>query len=1008
MKRYEKSEKDTASFMPTPNTVENTAAVGSLGDASAQTASENPKKANKKPLTPKQQERALRRQKKKLRKAEKKEARRKKKEAKKNRFVLYDPSKMQGFTLSLPIGYFLRFFSIGFSLFGVLWLFCDAFALTQVQAIPLLLYCVGMVSAFSMLFIGKWLTLAGFGLLLAWVGGFFAFCGNLLTFYVSGVGKVFNAMMYRLTEEGFAAAGSITLPDFGGLPYDGSRETILTYGGVFALATVFALVFAAFSAKRTRLFPMLILGGGLCMVCFTYNLCRTNWGIACVLAGLCSAVVLSAYDKAYKFHKQSKKSRAYSGYSSALAGLLALLIAALPAAAMQTSWREIEFISRPIEEARTLITTILTGGNPAYNKMNTLNERRSNKLENVEFENVTLFTVESPVNHVVYLRSWIGGDYDYVNDEWVALSSTDYSTMLRLLTCESSGFTGDQVTYDLYSLLSSEFTDGTFQERGYLSNPKFGYAAAFVDIEYVNNTGLLFVLPSAYVSPYGVYEYGSRTEYYSNAVSLHADGMWTSGWFNLKKSYTTAGVLPSYYTVNYGETAARQVTYYQLLIDEVTALHQKNIVEIDRALADFRQKLDSQGLSEFSTDALKQYLEQDRNGKARWYNRYVRLVREYSEYVADAYSAYPTESQGIRTLLKELKPDLEKATTTHDKVMVVIEYLTGHYSYTYTPTQPENPKSGALDAFLTETKDGYCVQFASAATLLLRAAGLPARYVQGYVASEFSSHLTDDGGLSYTAKVKDTDAHAWVEVYIDGLGWRTYEATSLYYDSLYYVDAGDTTHPGETNTSRPQVTTTRPVPETTAPVTSATELPADTTADDGITSAGQVDMAQILRIAIGLLVIGLLTFLLLWQVKRARKVVDGRRHFIERSIYGTFEEKSDFDRVAAVLCDSIFEVHAIVGNRPYVGELPGEFAARIDRLPENATLRQQRLHGRLLLLPNTMSEIMVLLQKQEFGKALNRQELEVLGSYLSALIDSEYASLNIFKKIWYRYIRFMI
>ena len=75
---------------------------------------------------------------KKLRKLEKKEAKRKKKEAKRNRFVLYDPQKMQGFALSLPIGYFLRFFSIGFSLFGVLWLFCDAFALTDVSALPLL------------------------------------------------------------------------------------------------------------------------------------------------------------------------------------------------------------------------------------------------------------------------------------------------------------------------------------------------------------------------------------------------------------------------------------------------------------------------------------------------------------------------------------------------------------------------------------------------------------------------------------------------------------------------------------------------------------------------------------------------------------------------------------------------------------------------------------------------------------------------------------------------------
>ena len=84
--------------------------------------------ATEAPQSLKQLERAEKRRLKKLRRAEKKEARRKKKEEKKNRYVLYDPAKMQGFTFSLPLGYFLRFFSIGFSLFGVLWLFCDAFA----------------------------------------------------------------------------------------------------------------------------------------------------------------------------------------------------------------------------------------------------------------------------------------------------------------------------------------------------------------------------------------------------------------------------------------------------------------------------------------------------------------------------------------------------------------------------------------------------------------------------------------------------------------------------------------------------------------------------------------------------------------------------------------------------------------------------------------------------------------------------------------------------------------
>ena len=60
---------------------------------------------------PSKEEKKQKRLQKKQRKAEKKEARRKKKEALKNRYVLYDPAKMKGFTFSLALGYFLRFFS---------------------------------------------------------------------------------------------------------------------------------------------------------------------------------------------------------------------------------------------------------------------------------------------------------------------------------------------------------------------------------------------------------------------------------------------------------------------------------------------------------------------------------------------------------------------------------------------------------------------------------------------------------------------------------------------------------------------------------------------------------------------------------------------------------------------------------------------------------------------------------------------------------------------------------
>ena len=69
--------------------------------------------------------------------------------------------------------------------------------------------------------------------------------------------------------------------------------------------------------------------------------------------------------------------------------------------------------------------------------------------------------------------------------------------------------------------------------------------------------------------------------------------------------------------------------------------------------------------------------------------------------------------------------------------------------------------------FLAEGR-GYCVHFATAATLLLRMNGIPARYVSGYTADITPGEVTD---------VPDYAAHAWVEVYLDGYGWYPVEVT---------------------------------------------------------------------------------------------------------------------------------------------------------------------------------------------------------------------------------------
>jgi transglutaminase-like putative cysteine protease len=83
------------------------------------------------------------------------------------------------------------------------------------------------------------------------------------------------------------------------------------------------------------------------------------------------------------------------------------------------------------------------------------------------------------------------------------------------------------------------------------------------------------------------------------------------------------------------------------------------------------------------------------------------------------------------------------------------------FEYTLTP-----PALGAqpVDEFLFETREGFCEHYASALTVLLRAAGLPARVVMGYQGGE----LNAIGGYYI---VRQSDAHAWTEVWLEDEGW---------------------------------------------------------------------------------------------------------------------------------------------------------------------------------------------------------------------------------------------
>ncbi|HEX2239596.1 MAG TPA: DUF3488 and transglutaminase-like domain-containing protein [Actinomycetota bacterium] len=105
----------------------------------------------------------------------------------------------------------------------------------------------------------------------------------------------------------------------------------------------------------------------------------------------------------------------------------------------------------------------------------------------------------------------------------------------------------------------------------------------------------------------------------------------------------------------------------------------------------------------------------------------------------------------------------------YDKVKAIEAYLRKNFRYNLdSPVPPEG--QDAVDHFLFETDVGFCEQFASATTVMLRSLGIPARVVAGYAVGRRNPFT----GLY---EVKNSDAHTWVEVYFPRYGWYEFDPT---------------------------------------------------------------------------------------------------------------------------------------------------------------------------------------------------------------------------------------
>ena len=143
--------------------------------------------------------------------------------------------------------------------------------------------------------------------------------------------------------------------------------------------------------------------------------------------------------------------------------------------------------------------------------------------------------------------------------------------------------------------------------------------------------------------------------------------------------------------------------------------------------------------------------------------------------------------------IEEFLTNIDVSGTKGEIIRNVIDYYQDNIPYTTRPGRTPRKKD-FVNYFLTENQKGYCAHYASAAVLIFRYLGIPARYIEGYAISynqladaelaegfEYKDYYDGYSVLGETAvlqiNVTDADAHAWVEVYSETSGWIVVDVT---------------------------------------------------------------------------------------------------------------------------------------------------------------------------------------------------------------------------------------
>lgn len=494
-----------------------------------------------------------------------------------------------------------------------------------------------------------------------------------------------------------------------------------------------------------------------------------------VAAAMCCLLILVVRVSGYRgFEINSRKSRFSRTYKicgrvssqtavqQTLGGLLAIVIIMTIITSLYdvSEYERDENVDRLSRDITQSVQNLGTSGF-GFGTGNGLNNGQIYNTGNLQYTGETMFKLRNthnPLSSPIYLRAYTAGDYD--GKRWSELTRKTYRTQSDIWEAYNSESFYPQFMYGyLYDIISPK-------SRKY-------------SMEIVNeniNSRIFLTSPNLLVS--GSTELSTAKTSFDNAFITDS----LSGLASYKQSviYTN----PSNYII-YIDAETIGATIYDTLYN-----------------GSFYPSLDDSIMSSDKNDDLIENLskfysseEQYRKFVVENYTSYPEIIDEIFPSGIDLEECYNSSKtstgytlgggdidsyiysfDGEYIDISEV-PNTDIIYTYYQKVISQIrDYIQSQAEYTLSPGGTPYGKD-FVDYFLNENHKGYCVHFATAATLMLRKAGIPARYVEGYYVSSTDQKNTDDNGY---ISVPDSRAHAWTEVYIPLLGWTVVDFTPSY------------------------------------------------------------------------------------------------------------------------------------------------------------------------------------------------------------------------------------